>query len=140
MPRAVRVATVAMAVLAAIFLSYSALLWYEFDTLVSNTVGDGDTVTRAEAEGFVRTSLILFVVLGVLLALSAFFLPRRQPWARWLGLAATGLLILINLFTFVTAGGVTIFTLLVLALAIASVTGLLSRTTGEYVPRLRARS
>ena len=29
-----------------------------------------------------------YLVLGLVLALAAWFLPRRQPWARWIGLAA----------------------------------------------------
>ena len=31
------------------------------------------------------SSLIPYLVLGLILALAAWFLPRRQPWARWIG-------------------------------------------------------
>jgi glucan phosphoethanolaminetransferase (alkaline phosphatase superfamily) len=140
MPASVRVATIAMAILAALFLAYGGLLWFGFDTAVANTVGDGDTVTRSEAEAFIRTSVIVFLVLGVVLALSAWFLPRRQPWARWLGIAVNGLLVLLSLFTMATAGGIPIYTLLVLILALAALTSLFARTTGAFVPRLGVRS
>jgi hypothetical protein len=51
-----------------------------------------------------------------------------------------GLLVLLSLFTMATAGGIPIYTLLVLVLAIAALTSLLVRTTGAFVPRLGARS
>jgi len=140
MPTSVRVATIAMAILAALFLTYGALLWYGFDTALANTVGDGSTITRDQAEQFLRTSVIVFLVLGVVLALSAWFLPRRQPWARWLGVAVSAVLIMLSLFTILSAGGIPIYTLLVLVLALATITSLLSRTTGAYIPRLRSRA
>ena len=89
MPTSVRVATIVMAVLAALLLSNAALLWYSYDDVVDRLVREGDGVTRAEAEQFVTTSLVPYLVLGLILALAAWFLPRRQPWARWVGLAAT---------------------------------------------------
>ena len=102
MPASVRVATISLGVLAALFLTFGALLAYRFDVTVTNTVGDGGTITRDEAREVLRASLIVFLILGVLLALSAWFLPRRQAWARWMGVAVTALLILINLFTMAT--------------------------------------
>jgi uncharacterized membrane protein len=140
MPVSVRVAAIALGVQAALFLTFAGLLWYRFDDAVTNTVGDGGTVTRAEAEQFLRTALIVFLILGVVLALSAWFLPRRQPWARWVGIAVTALLILLSLFAMATAGTVPIYLLLMLVLSLAAITGLLARTTGAYVPSLRDRS
>ena len=140
MPTSVRVATVTMAILAALFLTYGALLWFEYDTAVRNTVGDGTTVSRGEAESFITSSLTVFLVLGALLGLCAWFLPRRQPWARWLGLAVSAILLLMAVLTIAATGGIPIYTLLVVVLALAAFISLTSKTTGAYVPRLRSRA
>ncbi|TFV92277.1 hypothetical protein E4P40_03520 [Blastococcus sp. CT_GayMR20] len=139
MPTSVRVAIVAMGVLAALLLLSGGLLWYGYDTAVE-TVMESSNASRSEATRFVTLSLVPYLALGLLLALSAWFLPRRQPWARWLGLAAATLLGLLTVFNVVVSGGVTFYSLLVLVLSIAAVTSLLARTTTDYVPSLRARA
>lgn len=138
MPPSVRVAVIVMGVLAALLLTNAALLWYSYDEAVDRLVRDGDDVSRSEASQFVITSLVPYLAIGLLLALAAVFLPRRQPWARWLGLAASGLLALLSLMSALTLGGVTISLLLLLVLSIAAVVSLLARTTGAWVPKLRA--
>lgn len=140
MPPSVRVAVIVMGILAALLLSNAALLWYSYDEAVARLVADGEDVSRAEASQFVITSLVPYLAIGLLLALAAIFLPRRQPWARWLGLAASGLLVLLSLMSALTFGGVTISLLLLLVLSVAAVTSLLARTTGAWVPKLRARA
>jgi drug/metabolite transporter (DMT)-like permease len=140
MPASVRVATIVMALLAALLLSAAALLWYSYDSAVDRIVRDGDDVTRAQAEQFVITSLVPALVLGLLLALSAWFLPRRQPWARWTGIAAAGLLALLTLTSIVSAGGITVASLLQLVLSVAVIASLLARTTAAWVPRLGAKA
>lgn len=139
MPASVRVAVIVMAVLAALLLLNAALLWYAYDDAIDRIVREGD-FTRDEARQFVLFSLVPNLVMGVLLALSAWFLPRRQPWARWMGLAAAGLLAFLTLFQVVAAGGITVASLLLLVLSIAAVTSLLARSTSAYVPRLRSRA
>jgi glucan phosphoethanolaminetransferase (alkaline phosphatase superfamily) len=138
MPTSVRVATIAMAVLAALLLSNAALLWYSYATVVDRLVREGDDVTRAEAEQFVTMSLVPYLVLGLILALAAWFLPRRRPWARWVGLAATGLLALLNLVSIVAAGGPSVASLLLLVLSVAAVTSLVARPTAAWMPGLRS--
>ena len=138
MPASVRVAVIAMAVLAALLLSNAALLWYGYDSAVERIVRDVEDATRAEAERFVTMSLVPYLVLGVVLALSALFLPRRQPWARWIGLAAAAVLTLLTLFSVLASGGVSVASLLLLVLSIAAVTSLVARTTKQWVPPLRA--
>lgn len=138
MPTSVRVAVIAMGVLAALLLTNAALLWYSYDEAVDRLVRDGEDVTRSEASQFVIMSLVPYLVIGLLLALAAFFLPRRQPWARWLGVASSGLLVLLSLMSALSFGGVTIALLLLLVLSVASVTSLLAKTTGAWVPRLRS--
>ncbi|SFF56528.1 hypothetical protein SAMN05216574_11740 [Blastococcus tunisiensis] len=131
-----RVAAIAMGVVAALLLTNGALLWSGFDDAVDR-VAEAAEVGRDAARQFVLSSLIPNVVLGLVLALSAWFFPRRQPWARWTGLAASGLLVVLTLFQLV-AGDITIASLLLLALSIAAVAGLLARGTREWVPPLRS--
>jgi hypothetical protein len=139
MPTSVRVAVVVMAVIAALMISNALLLWYSYDEAVAR-IADESELTRDEASRFVLLSLVPNLVIGFLLALSAVFLPRRQPWARWTGLATGGLLILLTALQVVTAGGLTVASLLLLVLTVALVTSLAARTTSGYVPPLRARA
>ncbi|WP_164704442.1 hypothetical protein [Blastococcus litoris] len=137
MPPSVRVAVIVMGILAALLLTNAALLWYSYDDAVARLVRDGADVSRSEASQFVIMSLVPYLAIGLLLALAAVFLPRRQPWARWLGLAASGLLVLLSLMSALTLGGVTISLLLLLVLSASAVASLLARTTGAWVPKLR---
>lgn len=139
MPGSVRLATIAMGVLAALLLTYAGLLWYSFDESVHQIADAAKGVTVDDARRFVLTLLIPAVLLGVLLALAAWFLPRRQAWARWIGLAASLLLALLMLFSVVAGGGISILPLLLLVLAAVAVRSLLLRSTGTWVPPLRAR-
>ena len=77
----------------------AGLLWYGFDVTVERIVARGAAITAAEARRFVLLALIPYLVVGLVLALSAWFLPRRQAWARWLGLAASVVLALLTLFS-----------------------------------------
>jgi hypothetical protein len=140
MPASVRVAAITMGVLAALLLVNAGLLWYGFDVTVDRIVDEGNDITRADARRFVLLALIPYLVIGLILALSALFLPRRQPWARWIGLAASFVLALLTLFSVVAAGGITVSSLLLFVLSVAAVTSLLARTTGTWVPRLRTRA
>lgn len=139
LPTSVRVAVIVMAVLAALLLTNALLLWFGYDAAVERIVRETE-FTRAEARQFVLMSLLPNLVVGLLLALSAWFLPRRQPWARWTGLGAAAVLAFLTLFQIVAAAGVTIASLLLLVLSVAAVTSLVARTTAAFVPRLRARS
>jgi hypothetical protein len=139
MPASVRVAAIAMGVLAALLLTYAGLLWYSFDDSVKQIADAAKGITEDAARRFVLTLLIPSLLLGVLLALAAWFLPRRQAWARWIGLAASGLLALLMLFSMVTGGGISVVPLLLFVLAAVAVRSLLARSTGTWVPPLRAR-
>jgi glucan phosphoethanolaminetransferase (alkaline phosphatase superfamily) len=140
MPASVRVGAIAMGVLAALLLTYAGLLWYSFDDSVRQIADAAKGVTEDAARRFVLTLLIPSLLLGVLLALAAWFLPRRQAWARWIGLAASGLLAVLMLFSMVGGGGVSVLPLLLFVLAAVAVRCLLLRSTGTWVPPLRARS
>jgi hypothetical protein len=140
MPTSVRVAVIVMGVLAALLLTNAALLWYGYDAAVDRLVREGEDISRVEASQFVLTSLVPYLVIGLVLALAAWFLPRRQPWARWFGLTASALLALLSLLSVIGLGGVTVGLLLVLVLSVAAVTSLLAPTTKAWIPRLRTPS
>jgi hypothetical protein len=137
MPASVRVAVILMSVIAGLPLLNAGLTLYAREGVADALVEGGSDISRADAERFVLLWAIPYLVLGLVLAASAWFLPRRQPWARWTGLAGSLLLALLTLFGIVAAGGVTVASLLLLVLSIAAVTSLLARTTGSWVPRLR---
>src|SRR5690349_3563847 len=130
MPASVRVAAIAMGVLAALLLTYAGLLWYSFDDTVKQIADAAKGITEDAARRFVLTLLIPSLLLGVLLALAAWFLPRRQAWARWIGLAASGLLALLMLFSMVTGAGIAVLPLVLFVLAAVAVRSLLLRSTG----------
>ena len=140
MPTSVRIAAIAMGVLAALLLVNAGLLWYGFGVTVDRIVEEGNGITEADARRFVLLALIPYLVIGLILALSAWFLPRRPPWARWLGLAASFVLALLTLASVVAAGGITVSSLLLFVLSVAAVTSLVARSTGMWVPRLRTRA
>lgn len=137
MPTSVRVAVITMGVLAALLLVNAGLLWYAFDAWVDRIADAGKGISRADARQYVLLALVPYLVIGLILALAAWFLPRRQPWSRWLGLAASVVLALLTLFSVVTAGGVTVSSLLLFVLSVAAVASLLARTTRAWVPSLR---
>lgn len=139
MPPSVRVAAITMGVLAALLLVNAGLLWYGFDATVDRIESVQDGITEADARRFVLLALIPYLIIGVILALAAWFLPRRQPWSRWIGLAGSFVLGLLTLFSMIAAGGVTVSSLLLFVLSAAAVTSLLARTTGTWVPPLRSR-
>jgi hypothetical protein len=139
MPPSVRVATIAMGVLAALLLVNAGLLWYGFDVTVERIANETKNVTEDEARRFVLLALIPYLVIGLVLALAAWFLPRRQAWARWIGLAASVLLALLMVFSVVAARGISVSSLLLFVLSVAAATSLLARSTGTWVPPLRAR-
>ena len=138
MPTSVRIAAITMGVLAALLLVNAGLLWYGFGGTVDRIVEEGNGITEADARRFVLLALIPYLIIGVILALAAWFLPRRQPWSRWIGLAGSFVLGLLTLFSMIAAGGVTVSSLLLFVLSAAAVTSLLARTTGTWVPPLRS--
>lgn len=139
MPRSVRVAAIAMGVLSALLLTYAGLVWYSFGDSVRQIANASKGITEDAARRFILTLLIPSLLIGIVLALAAWFLPRRQAWARWLGLAASGLLALLMLFSMVAGLGISVLPLLLFVLAAVAVRSLLNSSTGSWVPPLRAR-
>jgi hypothetical protein len=136
MPTSVRVAVIVMSVLAGLLLLYAGLTWVNRAQVIHTLVESGD-LSEGDARRVVLTSVIPFAALGLILAAAAWSLPRRQPWARWVGLAAVVLLGLLTLLSVLASGGASVLSLLLIILCLAAVSSLLSRTTGAWVPRLR---
>jgi hypothetical protein len=139
MPASVRVSVIVMSILAGLLLLNAGLTFYGRDNLADALVEAGQGISRDEAMRFILLWMLPYLVLGGMLAVAAWFLPRRQPWARWLGLAASTMLGMLTLLSMIAAGGITIPSLLLVILATAAITSLLSRTTAAWVPRLRSR-
>jgi hypothetical protein len=139
MPASARMAVILSGALAAMLLLYAAITWLGRDGLA-------DAVGRArpdwspdQAMRYVLVSALPYLVIGVGLAASAWFLPQHRRWARWTGLAASVLLAGLMLAGMVSIGGVTPISLLVLLLAVAAVTSLLARPTAGWVAGADAR-
>jgi hypothetical protein len=138
MPRSVRIAVVAMGVIAALLLVNAGLSWYSRARLAAAVVDARPNLSRASAEHLVLLWMLPYLILGVVLALSAWFLPRGHAWARWIGLAAATLLGLLTLFSVLTSGGITAASLLLIVLSGTAVVTLTSRATSAWVEGLRA--
>lgn len=138
MPTSVRVAVIVMSLLAGILLLVAAVNLYVLDEVTAR-VADAQGTSLADAQRGILLLLGPYLVLGLIFALSAWFLPRRHAWARWLGLAASSVIGMLLLLAAVSGGGITAMSLLLFVLVIAAITSLVSRTTSAWMPRLRAR-
>jgi hypothetical protein len=136
MPTSVRVAVILLALLAVLLLLNSALTWFGRETITDQLVEAQPDVSRTDALQSVVLFMIAYLGIGVLTALAAVFLPRRQAWARWIGLSTTVLLALLALLSALASGGVSALSLLILVLAIGAITSLMARTTAEWIPKL----
>jgi hypothetical protein len=134
-PASVRVAVVLMGVLAAMLLLYAAITWLGREGLAEAVGRARPDMSAAEAARYVLVSAAPYLVIGVLLAVSAWFLPQRRRWARWTGVAASFLLAGLMLLGMASIGGVTPISLLVLVLAVAATTSLLARPTSGWLAR-----
>ena len=137
MPTSARVAVVLMGVLAATLLLYAAITWLGREGLAEAVGRSRPDLSPDEAARYVLVSALPYLVVGLVLAVSAWFLPQRRSWARWTGLAASVLLAGLMLLGMISIGGITPISLLVLVLALGAVTSLLARPTAEWMPRLR---
>jgi hypothetical protein len=137
MPTTARVAVGLMGTLAALLLLYSAITWLGRDGLAEAVGRARPDLSADEAAQYVFVSALPYLILGVMLAVSAGFLPRRHAWARWTGVGSALLLTGMMLLSMVSIGGVTPISLFVLVLAVATVSSLVGRTTVAWVPWLR---
>jgi hypothetical protein len=125
-----------MSLLAGLLLLSASFTWLGREAVIDRLLAGRPDLARADAARNILINTVMFFVIGLLLAVAAWSLPRRHAWARWVGLAVVSTLALLTLVTIVF-GGITIPSLLVLILSTAAITSLFSRTTGAWVPRLR---
>ena len=135
MPTPARMAVGLMAALGALLLLYAAITWLGRDGLAQAVGRARPDLAPDEAARYVLVDALPYLVIGVALAVSAWFLPQQRRWARWTGLAASILLAGRMLLGMASIGGVTAISLLVLVLSVAAVTSLLARPTVSWIAR-----
>ena len=131
MPTPARVAVILLGLLAVLLLAYAGLIWLTQEAQVDASVKAG--TDRDTAARVVLLYLLAFLLIGVSSLLAAVFLPRHRAWARQVGILVTSLLVVMSLFGAVSAGGISPVGLLVLIAAIAGLTSLMSRQTGDWL-------
>lgn len=136
MPVSVRVAVIVMSLLGGLLLLYSVLIWIGREGVIDRLVEDG-AIEREDGTSFIVGQLAPYIVLGLLLVVSAFFLARRQTWARWMGLTAAIIIALMTLVSVLVGGIVSLLTLLLAVLSMATISSLFARTTKAWLPPLR---
>jgi hypothetical protein len=139
MPASVRIAIITMSLLAGLLLLNALLTWFSRATLAKAMATGGTQVTLADAQGLIALVTIVSLVLGLLLALSTWFLPMRRAWARLTGLGASLVLCVMVVFSVIATRGLSIESLLLLVISLAAMFSLLAGNTARWVPRLRAR-
>jgi len=139
MPASVRVAIIAMSILAGLLLLNTAVSLYVFEEIAAQ-VADAQGLSQSDAERTLVYWLAPNLVFGLIFALAAWFVPRRHAWARWLGLAVASMLAIFHVLTAFSSGGVTIVTLLLFILCLATITSLAARPTSRWMPKLRPRA
>lgn len=140
MPASARVAVVLMGVLAAMLLLYAAITWLGREGLAEAVGRSRPDLSPDDAARYVIVSALPYLAVGLVLAVSAWFLPQRRRWARWTGLAASLLLAGLMLVGMVAVGGITPVSLLVLVLGVGALTSLLAPPTADWVPGARRRT
>jgi hypothetical protein len=139
MPVSVRVAIGLLGALAVLLVLSGVLTWLGRDGVVDRFVAAQPELSRAEVSRFVLIGLLRDLLVGLVAAVAAVQLSRRRGWARWAGLAAAAFLGVLTLVSIASAGGTTVFSLLLLVLCVGAVSSLLARTTAGWTPG-RSRS
>jgi hypothetical protein len=130
-PSSVRVALALLSTLAVLLLVYVTITWLGRDGLMVALTDAG--LTRPEAERFLLINTMAPLLMGVVFGISAAALANQRSWARWTGLVAAVLLAVLVLSAVVSAGGITVVSLLLLVLSVAAATSLFARTTREWL-------
>jgi hypothetical protein len=127
-----------MALLAGLMLLNAGVSFFLREKLVADLV-KRTGVSEADATEALLIWVTPFLVLGLVFAISSWFVARRQAWARWMGLAASALVAMLLLIAALSGGGVSIFILLVFVLALVALSSLMSKKTAAWIPPLGAR-
>lgn len=137
-PTSVRVAVGLLGAVAVLLLISAGLTLAGRDTVVEQFLTAQPDLARDEVERAVVLGQVRYLLVAVAAAVAAVSLLRRRSWARWLGVLAAGFLGLLTLLSVVSAGGTTVFSLLVVVLCVGAVSSLLARTTAAWAPGRRA--
>jgi hypothetical protein len=135
-PTSVRIAVLAMWIMAGLLLADVALNVGSMGAAVDQAA-TVNHVPQAQAQTGILLGVLPVAVLGLMLGVSAWGLARRHAWARWTGLGATLMIFALLALTLLAAGRLGLVSLLMLLLAITASITLLSRSTAEWIPRLR---
>lgn len=134
MPVSVRVAAILMALLGALLLLNVAVTWLGRDVLVDRiTGGQGGAAAREMVERDLLVNATVYLLVGMMLWISAVALARRRTWGRWNGVVSAGVLLFLTVTTMFSAGGATPTTLFVLVGAVAVLASLLAGTTRQWL-------
>ena len=138
MPTSVRVAVIAMSLLAGLLLLSVAVSLYLFTSL-AKTLAEKADISVDDAQSRLLVTVLPYLVFGLLFAISAWFLARRHAWARWIGLTCASVVAMLHVLAAISGAGIALGSLLQVVLALAVISSLLSKRTAAWVPRLGAR-
>jgi hypothetical protein len=138
-PPSVRIAVGALLALGVLLVASAALTLVGQDAVVDRFVAAQPGLDRAATARALVLGQVLYLVLGLAAGVGGAAVARRRPWGRWVGVAAALFLGLRTVLAAVSAGGTTVFSLLVLVLCIAAVTSLLAGSTRAWLPSPGAR-
>lgn len=132
MPTSARVSVALLTVVGALLLFSAALTWGGRDGVIDQLLRAQPGATRADGERLVLLNVGQGLGFGLLAVVSAGFVARRRQWARWTGLVACGLLVLLTVWLSAGVGGITVSSLLLLVLCVGAVSSLLAPTTAAW--------
>jgi hypothetical protein len=138
MPTSVRVAVIAMSLLAGLLLLSVAVSLYLFESLAKRLAETAD-ISVDEAQSRLLVTVLPYLVFGLLFAISAWFLARRHAWARWIGLTCASVVAMLHVLAAISGAGIALGSLLQVVLALAVISSLMSKKTAAWVPRLGSR-
>ncbi len=134
-PTSVRVAVGLLGGLAFLLLVSAGLTLAGRDTVVDQFLSAQPDLDRDEVARAVLLGQVRYLLVALAAGVGAVFLLRRRAWGRWLGVLAALFLGLLTLLSVLSAGGTTVFSLLVVVLCVGAASSLLSRSTADWVAR-----
>lgn len=139
-PPSVRVGVGTLLVLAVLLVASATLTLVGQEAVVDRFAAAQPGLDRAATTRALVLGQVLYLVLGVAAGVAGVALVRRRPWGRWLGLAAALFLGLRTVLAAAQAGGLTVFSLLVLVLCVSSATSMLAGTTRAWLSTAGGRT
>jgi hypothetical protein len=132
MPTSARVAVVLLAVIGGLLLLSALLTWGGREGVVDAYLRSQPDATRTDGDRLVLLNVVQGLLVGVPAVVAAWFVARRQAWARWAGVVTCGLLALLTVWLSAGTGGIAVTSLLLLVLCVGAVSSLLAPTTAAW--------